>query len=49
MELVSYTFFLLHRFCSVKWAEGFGVSGEETWDLSKVSGDRESVESCLKY
>jgi hypothetical protein len=29
--------------------EGFGVSGEETRDLSRVSGDKESVESCLKH
>jgi hypothetical protein len=29
--------------------EGFWVSGEKTGDLSRVSGDRESVESCLKY
>jgi hypothetical protein len=29
--------------------EGFGVLGEETGDLSRVSGGRESVESCLKY
>jgi hypothetical protein len=29
--------------------EGFGVSEEETGELSGVSGDRESVESCLKY
>jgi hypothetical protein len=29
--------------------EGFRVSGEETGDLSGVSGDKESVESCLKY
>jgi hypothetical protein len=25
------------------------VSGEVTGDLSRVSGDRESVESCLKH
>jgi hypothetical protein len=29
--------------------EGFGVSEKETGDLSRVSGDKESVESCLKY
>jgi hypothetical protein len=29
--------------------EGFVVSEEKTGDLSRVSGDRESVDSCLKY
>jgi hypothetical protein len=29
--------------------DGFVVSRKETRNLSRVSGDKESVESCLKY